>query len=93
MFTRKYQPETAQKDASTASNTGYMAELDQWLDETVLVPIEEAIASGDAKELQLAFIEGKQQIKRRVLASYHNGLKAKAASNRKSYDKPAYRGN
>jgi hypothetical protein len=72
----------ANKPASTGR--GFMAELDQWLDENVFEPIERAIASEDTKELHIAFAESKQQIKRKVLASYHNGLKAKSAINYKT---------
>ena len=57
---RRNQPETAHQAASTGSHTGYMAELEQWLDEAVFEPIERAIETGDVKELHLAFIESKQ---------------------------------
>ena len=63
---------------STNGNSGYMAELEAWLDEAVFEPIERAIANEDSKELHIAFSESKQLIKRKVLASYHNGLKAKS---------------
>ncbi len=87
MFTqRRSQPKTAQQSASAGSITGYMAELDKWLDENVYEPIERAIESGDTKELHLAFTESKLQIKRKVLASYHNGLKAKTPTNQKTMD-------
>jgi hypothetical protein len=81
----------ANKPASTGG--GYMAELDQWLDENVFEPIESAIVSEDTKELHIAFAESKQQIKRKVLASYHNGLKAKFPIKQKSYDNRTYRRN
>lgn len=71
--------------------TGYMAELEAWLDEFVFEPIERAIADEDTKELHIAFAEAKQQIKRKVLASYHNGLKAK--TNPKSNERLSYRRN
>lgn len=97
MFTNKQskqpKPESLQPGGARTGSTGYMAELDQWLDETVFVPIEQAIAAQDSKELYVAFDEAKQQLKHRVLASYHNGLKAKSAINRKSYDKQSYRRN
>ena len=57
---------------------GYMAELEAWLDEAVFSPITDAVASEDSKELHLAFNEATAQIKRKVLASYHNGLKARS---------------
>ena len=63
---------------SGGGNNGYMAELEAWLDEAVFEPIERAIVNEDSKELHLAFTESKQLIKRKVLASYHNGLKAKS---------------
>lgn len=78
MFTKRNQPETAQETAGTATGKGFMAELDEWLDENVFEPIERAIENGDTKELHLAFTESKQFLKRKVLASYHNGLKARA---------------
>ena len=56
---------------------GYMVELEAWLDESVFEPIRAAIAQQDSKELHLAFNEATVHIKRRVLASYHNGLKAR----------------
>ncbi len=95
MFPRKNQPETAQprETISTASHTGYMAELEQWLDEAVFEPIERAIETGDTKELHLAFTESKQLLKRKVLASYHNGLKAKTPTNPKTYGQQTYRRN
>ncbi len=94
MFTRR-QPETApQQLASTGAQTGYMAELEEWLDFTIFEPIENAIATGDAKELHLTFSECKQLLKRKVLASYHNGLKAKTpTSNPKNNGQQSYRRN
>ncbi len=95
MFTRRNQPETAQpKDAaSTGSNTGYMAELEGWLDLTIFESIENAVATGDTKELHLTFTECKQLLKRKVLASYHNGLKAKIPTNQKNNGQPTHRRN
>ncbi len=87
MFTprrqQQYQKDTAQpsEPASTGNKSGYMAELEEWLDFTIFEPLENAIASGDTKVLHLAFNESKQLLKRKVLASYHNGLKAKQISN------------
>ncbi len=54
MFTRR-EPETAQprETASTGAQTGYMAELEEWLDFTIFEPIENSIASGDTKVLHL----------------------------------------
>jgi hypothetical protein len=78
MFTprrqHQHQPETAPREAasSTGAQTGYMAELEKRLDFTIFEPIERAISDGDAKELHIAFAEGKQLLKRKVLASYHN---------------------
>jgi hypothetical protein len=96
MFTprrQQHQPETAQQPASTGAQTGYMAELEEWLDFTIFEPIENAIATGDTKELHLTFSECKQLLKRKVLASYHNGLKAKQTSNPKNNGQPTYRRN
>ncbi len=95
MFNRRNQPETAQQreTASTGAQTGYMAELEAWLDEAVFEPIECAIESEDSKELHIAFDESKQHIKRKVLASYHNGLKAKTPTNQKNYGQQTYRRN
>ncbi len=89
MFNRRNQPEEAQprETASTGAQTGYMAELEAWLDEAVFEPIERAIEDEDSKELHLAFAEAKQLLKRKVLASYHNGLKAKTPTNPKHYDR------
>ncbi len=61
-----------------------MAELENWLDEVIFEPIENAIATGEMKELHRTFSECKQLLKRKVLASYHNGLKAKQTSNPKN---------
>lgn len=74
-------------------STGYMAELEEWLDEAVFEPIERAIADEDTKELHIAFAEAKQHIKRKVLASYHNGLKAKQPQIKKTYERSNYRRN
>ena len=93
MFPRRNQPETAQPSVSTGSNTGYMAELEAWLDESVFQPIERAIETGDTKELHIAFTEAEQLLKRKVLASYHNGLKAKLPANSKPYGQQTYRRN
>ena len=95
MFTRREKPETAQprETASTGAQTGYMAELENWLDEVIFEPIENAIATGDTKELHLTFSECKQLLKRKVLASYHNGLKAKQTSNPKNNGQQSYRRN
>jgi hypothetical protein len=68
-----------------------MAELDQWLDEVVFEPIERAIEHEDSKELHLAFSESKTQLKKKVLASYHNGLKARSTNNPKKYEHKSYR--
>lgn len=68
--------ETAQRDRLQA-RSGYMAELEAWLDKDVYEPIKAAIAARDSKELHIAFNEATVQIKRKVLASYHNGLKAR----------------
>jgi hypothetical protein len=70
-----------------------MAELDAWLDENVFAPVERTIAAEDTKELHIAFAESKQQIKRKVLASYHNGLKAKSPIKQKNYERQTYRRN
>lgn len=75
------------------SNKGYMAELEAWLDETVFEPIERAIEDEDNKELHIAFSEAKQQIKRKVLESYHNGLKTNQSRNQKGYARQTYRRN
>jgi hypothetical protein len=80
---------------SSGGGNGYMAELEAWLDEAVFEPIESAIANEDSKELHLAFSESKQLIKRKVLASYHNGLKAKSPiiNNPKNNGQQTYRRN
>jgi hypothetical protein len=79
---------------SNGSGSGYMAELEAWLDEAVFEPIERAVANEDSKELHLAFSESKQLIKRKVLASYYNGLKAKTPiSNQKTYEQQNRRRN
>lgn len=75
------------------SSAGYMAELEAWLDETVFEPIEQAIASEDSKELHIAFSEAKQHIKRKVLQSYHNGLKTNQTRNQQKYGTSTYRRN
>ncbi len=86
--------DTAQNGTRAASTgKGFMAELDEWLDEAVFEPIERAIEDEGSKELHIAFSEAKQLIKRKVLASYHNGLKAKSTSNPKKYGHQAYRRN
>jgi len=60
----------------------------------VFEPIERAIEDEDSKELHLAFAEAKQLIKRKVLASYRNGLKAKTpTSNQNPYEHKSYRRN
>ncbi len=64
---------------------GFMAELEEWLAAEIYGPIEAAIIAQDAKELHLAFDEATVQIKRKVLSSYHNGLKAKTNGSRKPY--------
>lgn len=92
MFT-KGKPETAQRTVKTGEGAGYMAELEKWLEEAIFEPIKEAINSGDAKELHIAFSEGKQLLKRKVLTSYHNGLKAKQSSNYKQDGQQTYRRN
>ena len=58
--------------------TGYMAELETWIEDVVFSPIREGIADQDAKAVLIAFSEGTGLIKRKVLASYHNGLKARS---------------
>ena len=80
---------------SAGGSSGYMAELEAWLDEAVFEPIERAIANEDSKELHLAFSESKQLIKRKVLASYHNGLKAKSPviNHQKNNGQQTYRRN
>ncbi len=95
MFNRRNQPETAQQreTASTGAQSGYMAELEAWLDEAVFEPIERAIEDEDSKKLHIAFSEAKQLLKRKVLASYHNGLKAKTPTNQKTYGQPTHRRN
>ncbi len=65
------------ENAGRTRELGYMAELEKWLEDTVFEPITEAIAAEDNKELQIAFNEGKQLIKQKVLDSFHNGLKAR----------------
>jgi hypothetical protein len=80
-------------EAVKSAGTGYMAELEEWLDFTIFEPLENAIASGDTKVLHLAFNESKQLLKRKVLASYHNGLKAKTPTNQKNYGQQTHRRN
>lgn len=87
------EPDTESSEA-TQNGRGFMAELDQWLDEMVFEPIEQAIAQEDSKELHIAFGESKQHIKRKVLASYHNGLRTKAPTiNRNDNGQPTRRRN
>ncbi len=83
------------KSTRSGGGNGYMAELEAWLDEAVFEPIERAIANEDIKELHLAFSESKQLIKRKVLASYHNGLKAKSPviNHQKNNGQQTYRRN
>ena len=69
------EPDTQAAEVRVKSS--YMAELEAWLDAEVFSPIEIAVEDGDAKELHLAFNTGKLLIKRKVLSSFHNGLKAK----------------
>lgn len=90
MFTRKNKPETAQDTAGIATGKGFMAELDEWLDETIFEPIERAIENGDTKELHLAFTESKLLLKRKVLASYHNGLKARPQQQQQTINQNSY---
>ncbi len=79
---------------AASTGKGFMAELEEWLDEAVFEPIERAIEDEDSKELHIAFSDAKQLIKRKVLASYHNGLKAKTpTSNQKPYEHKTYRRN
>lgn len=89
MFTpRREQPETAQRPETAqlaGTGKGFMTELDEWFDFVIFEPIENAINSNDTKELHIAFTECKQLLKRKVLASYHNGLKAKQTSNPQNY--------
>jgi hypothetical protein len=80
-------------ERSKSASTGFMAELEAWLDEFVFEPIEAAISSEDTKELHIAFSEAKQHIKRKVLQSYHNGLKAKQPTNQKNYGRSNFRRN
>lgn len=42
-------------DTDRQQRSGYMAELEAWLEKAVFPPIREAIASGDSKDLHLAF--------------------------------------
>jgi len=84
---------TVRETHRRGSTSGYMAELDEWLDETVFEPIKRAAESRDAEELELACIRGSNLIKRKVLASYHNGLKAKTSTNQKTYGQQNYRRN
>ena len=93
MFYRK-QPETAPKQSATGANTGYMAELEAWLDSAIFEPITSAIATQDAKELHIAVTEAKQLLKRKVLASYHNGLKAQSSAIKpQSHERSTFRRN
>jgi hypothetical protein len=75
------QPETSSASQEAQAQSGYMAQLEAWLDEAVFEPIERAIIANDTKELHLAFAETKRQLKRKVLESYHNGMKAKTEGN------------
>jgi len=79
-----FQQEDTEPEPQPAKG-GFMAELEQWLAAEVYGPIEAAITAQDAKELHLAFNEATVQIKRKVLSSYHNGLKAKTNGSRKPY--------
>ncbi len=64
----------------TKNKTGYMAELDQWLDFTIFEPVKNAAVSRDAKELHICVAECKKLIKNKMLESYRNGLTAKQTS-------------
>ena len=85
--------ENGTRAANTNAGKGFMAELEAWLDESIFEPIEGAIEDEDSKELHLAFSDAKQLLKRKVLASYHNGLKAKTPTNPKTYGQQTYRRN
>ena len=92
MFKDRKPNQTATQRAKNATTGSYMAELDSWLEEAIFEPIQDAITSGDAKELHTLIVECKQLIKRRVIASYHNGLRAKT-SNPQNNGQPNYRRN
>lgn len=92
MFTKGKPHQTASQTARNATGGNYMAELDSWLETAIFEPIQDAITSRDAKELHVLITECKQLIKRRVIASYHNGLKAKT-SNPNKYGQQTYRRN
>ena len=91
-YIKPFEEDTA-PERSKPADTGFMAELEAWLDEFVFEPIEAAIADEDTKELHIAFSESKQHIKRKVLQSYHNGLKAKLPAKQKNYGRSNYRRN
>ena len=76
--TRSYGQQPADTRVNAGERTGYMAELETWIEEAVFNPIREGIANQDAKAVLIAFSEGTGLIKRKVLASYHNGLKARS---------------
>ena len=71
-----------------------MAELEAWIEAEVFASIKEAVAGRDAKELNIAFAGAVKAIKKKVLESYHNGLKAKSAdSNRQNNARSTFRRN
>ncbi len=90
-YIEPFEEEDTDQNGKKTASSGYMAELDEWLEEVVFEPIERAIANEDSKELHIAFNESKQHIKRKVLQSYHNGLKTNQTRNQKNYGHQTYR--
>ena len=76
--TRSYGQQPVDTRGNAGERAGFMAELETWIEDVVFSPIREGIADQDAKAVLIAFSEGTGLIKRKVLASYHNGLKARA---------------
>ena len=71
-----------------SERSGYMAELDQWTEDTVLRPINRAwqeIASAQSQEERDGAMEGlaevesqvRRAIREKALESYHNGRRSK----------------
>jgi hypothetical protein len=60
----------------TKNKTGYMAQVDAWLQKEVFPPITRANAEGDAASLEAAYSEASKLIKNKMLESYKNGIAA-----------------
>lgn len=73
----KFQKSKPTLQNKQTQNPSYMQEVQTWLEGGIHPPLKEAFYSQDEEAIEKAVYNATRAIKQRILASYHNGRKAR----------------